>query len=145
MEKHSETRRWHFDTILKVLILADRSCKEDSAKSLVHLITGTPQLQGYCLAKLFFSASENPQNDTLCEVTMYLLGEFGHLLTKIDHLRVTRAHIINLIETIIFKPSVADETISYGLSSLFKLYDKFRDQSERIGKIMKTFESHSNL
>lgn len=76
---------------------------------------------------------------------MYLLGEFGHLLTNVGYLRVTKEHIINLIETVIFKASVADETIQYGLTSLFKLYDKFRDQSERISKIIKSFESHSNL
>ena len=28
VEKHSQSRRWHFDTILKVLILADQSVKE---------------------------------------------------------------------------------------------------------------------
>ena len=56
------------------MILADRSVKEDSAKSLVHLITSTPELQQYCLAKLFYSACENTQNDTLCQVTIYLLG-----------------------------------------------------------------------
>ena len=27
VEKHSQSRRWHFDTILKVLILADQSVK----------------------------------------------------------------------------------------------------------------------
>jgi AP-1 complex subunit gamma-1 len=45
VEKYSQNRRWHFDTILKVLILADQLVREDSAKSLVHLIAITPQLQ----------------------------------------------------------------------------------------------------
>jgi len=27
VEKYSQSRRWHFDTILKVLILADQSVK----------------------------------------------------------------------------------------------------------------------
>ena len=83
MEKFSQSRRWHFDTILKVLILADRSVKEESAKSLVHLITSTPELQEYCLAKLFFSSTQNPQIDALCQVTMYLLGELAPVLLRI--------------------------------------------------------------
>lgn len=57
VEKHSQSRRWHFDTILKVLVLADQAVKEESAKSLVYLIQSTPQLQEYCMTKLFFSSA----------------------------------------------------------------------------------------
>lgn len=45
VEKHSINRRWHFDTILKVLVIADQAVKEESAKSLVYLVQSTPQLQ----------------------------------------------------------------------------------------------------
>ena len=74
VEKHSQSRRWHFDTILKVLVLADQAVKEESAKSLVYLVQSTPQLQDYCMTKLFFSAVENPQNDALSSVTLFLIG-----------------------------------------------------------------------
>ena len=88
MEKYSESRRWQFDTILKVLILADKSVKEDSSKSLVYLITTTQELQQYCLAKLFFSSCQNIQNDTLCKVTMYLLGELSSALLRLSQVEV---------------------------------------------------------
>lgn len=97
VEKYSQSRRWHFDTILKVLILADHSVKEDSAKSLVHLIAITPELQQYCLARLFFSASQNLRNDTLCKVTMYLLGEYSSVLTRLREVEVREVNIIDLI------------------------------------------------
>ena len=74
VEKHSQNRRWHFDMILKVLVLADQAVKESSAKSLVYLIQSTPQLQEYCMAKLFFSTAENPQNDALGCITLFLVG-----------------------------------------------------------------------
>lgn len=60
--------------ILKVLILADQSVKEESAKSLVHLVTSTQQLQEYCMVKLFFSTSDHLQSDALCKTTLYLIG-----------------------------------------------------------------------
>lgn len=44
-----------------------------------------------------------------------------------------------------YKATATDETLEYGLTALFKLFDKFRDESERIGKIIRTFESHANL
>lgn len=111
MEKYSQSRRWHFDTILKVLILADQSVKEDSAKSLVHLITITPELQQYCLAKLFFSTCQNLRNDTLCKVTMYLIGELSNILTHVREVQIKENNIIDLMEQILFRPSVASETI----------------------------------
>jgi hypothetical protein len=129
-----------------VLILADQSVKEESAKSLVHLITITPELQQYCLAKLFFSASQNLRNDTLCKVTMYLVGEFSSVLMHLREVEVKENNILDLIEQILFRPTVASETIEYGLTSLFKLYDKFSQQNkERIMKMIRSFESHSDL
>ncbi len=108
MEKYSQSRRWHFDTILKVLILADRAVKEDSARSLVHLITITPELQQYCLAKLFFSACQNLRNDTLCKVTMYLLGELSTVLMNVREVEIRENNIVDLIEQVIFRPTAAN-------------------------------------
>jgi len=56
---------------------------------------------------------------------MYLLGEFSNVLTQVRQVEVQNVNIIDLIEQIVFRPGVASETIEYGLSSLFKLYDKF--------------------
>lgn len=108
VEKYSQSRRWHFDTILKVLILADRAVKEDSARSLVHLITITPELQQYCLAKLFFSACQNLRNDTLCKVTMYLLGELSTVLMNVREVEIRENNIVDLIEQVIFMPTAAN-------------------------------------
>jgi hypothetical protein len=56
---------------------------------------------------------------------MYLLGEFAHILTKVKQIEVKDVNIIDLFEQIIFRPGVSNETIEYGLSALFKIYDKF--------------------
>ena len=112
----------------------------------MHLITITPELQQYCLAKLFFSASQNLRNDTLCKVTMYLIGELSRVLLQVREVQIKEVNILDLIEQILFRPTVATETIEYGLSSLFKLFDKFSPQlRERIFKMIKSFENHSDL
>ncbi len=112
----------------------------------MHLITITPDLQQYCLAKLFFSACQNLRNDTLCKVTMYLIGEFSPVLLRLREVEISENNILDLMEQIVFRPAAANETIEYGLSSLFKLYDKFGNQhKERILNIIKSFQSHSFL
>lgn len=128
VEKHSINRRWHFDTILKVLVIADESVKEESAKSLVYLVQATPQLQEYCLAKLFFSSAENPQNNALASVTLFLIGELSHILFRVKEVEITEQHVLDLIESIIFKVSINNDTISYGLSCLLKLYERFSNK-----------------
>lgn len=110
----------------------------------MHLITITPELQQYCLAKLFFSSCQNLRNDTLCKVTMYLLGELAGVLMRVSQVEVREVNIIDLIEQIVFRPGVANETIEYGLTSLFKLYDKF-SLKDRILKMIRSFESHADL
>lgn len=76
---------------------------------------------------------------------MFLLGEFSSILMNVREVEIRDINIIDLIEQIIFRPAAANETIEYGLSSLFKLYDKFSQHRERILKMIKSFESHSFL
>jgi len=144
VEKHPINRRWHFDTILKVLVLADQAVKEGSAKTLVYLVQSTPQLQEYCLAKLFFSTAENPQNDALDSITLFLMGELSHILFRIKGVSINETNVLDLIESIIFKVGILNDTISYGLSCLLKLYEKFSNK-ERIAKMIRSFEAHSDL
>jgi hypothetical protein len=54
----------------------------------VYLVQSTPQLQEYCMAKLFFSSAENPQNDALSSMTLFLTGELSHVLFKIDGTKI---------------------------------------------------------
>lgn len=140
VDKQSPSRRWYFDTILKVLILAGHSVKEESVSSLVHLITSTPQLQSYAMIKLFFSATENPDNEALGKVSLYLLGEFGQVLMNNREVAISEDHILSLVENLILRAGASDDIISYGLSCLFKLADKTKDR-RRITSLIKSFDN----
>lgn len=76
---------------------------------------------------------------------MYLLGELSSVLLRLPQVEVREVNIIDLIEQIIYQTTVTNETIEYGLSALFKLYDRYPSLQERILKIIKSFESHSEL
>jgi hypothetical protein len=77
------------------------------------------------MAKLFFSTSENQQNDALAKVSIYLLGEIGEVLTQNSTLEISSTNIIDLIESVMFRIGAAFDTITYGLSALLKLFEKF--------------------
>jgi len=59
VEKYAPSRRWHIDSVIKVLTLAGNFVEEDSIASLIHLISATPSLQMYAICKTFFSLREN--------------------------------------------------------------------------------------
>jgi len=59
VERYAPNRRWHVDTIIKVLTLAGNHVKDESVNSLIHIISATNELQAYCVNKLFFSLREN--------------------------------------------------------------------------------------
>lgn len=97
------------------------------------------------MTKLFFTTCENTQNDALSRITLYLLGELAQILPRIEEIEITEDNILDLIEQIIFRPTVEYDTISYGLSALMKLHDKFVPYQSKIINILKHFESHCDL
>lgn len=105
VNKHTPNRRWHIDTVIKVLTLAGNYIKEESIFSLIHLICSTPQLQCYAVHKLYFSFNENQNQDGLAKATLYIIGEFGQLLTSgkaiaLDEtpIKVTEEEVVELIK-----------------------------------------------
>jgi AP-1 complex subunit gamma-1 len=80
VEKYSPDRRWHVDTIIKVLTLAGNYVQDESLYSLLHLISATPQLQTYAAHKIFFSLRENISQEGLAKAGLWCIGEFGNLL-----------------------------------------------------------------
>ena len=77
-------------------------------------------------------------------MTLYLIGELSHILFRVREVEITEQHVLDLIESIIFKVSINNDTISYGLSCLLKLYERFSNK-ERITKMVRSFEAHSDL
>lgn len=80
------------------------------------------------MAKLFFSSAENPQNDALSSVTLFLIGELSPVLLRLREVSISEVNVLDLIESIIFKVGVGNDTVSYGLSTLLKLFEKFSDR-----------------
>lgn len=58
---------------------------------------------------------------------------------------VNETKILDLIESVLFRIGVSFDTVAYGLSALLKLYEKFPSEKARIAKMIKSFETHSDL
>lgn len=73
-----------------------------------------------------------------------MVGELSQVLLKLRAVSINESQVLDLVESIIFKAGIENDTISYGLSCLLKLFEKFSNK-ERIAKMIKSFEAHSDM
>lgn len=75
---------------------------------------------------------------------MYLLGEFSRVLLNNSEVRVTEDDILNLVECIMLRVGVSDDTLGYGLNCLVKLFDRVSDK-KRVVNLIYTFRDNPSV
>jgi len=58
-EKYAPNKKWHIDTVVKVLTLSEGHCREQYISQIITVIATTPELHQYSVAKVFFALKEN--------------------------------------------------------------------------------------
>lgn len=58
-EKYAPNRKWHVDTIMKVLTLSDAHVREEFISQIITVIATTPILHQYSVTKAYFATKEN--------------------------------------------------------------------------------------
>jgi len=48
-EKYATTRKWHIDTVIKVLCLSEGYVRENYISQVVRVVLNTPELHGYAI------------------------------------------------------------------------------------------------
>lgn len=140
VERFAPSKRWHIDTIIKVLENAGNLTRDYVAADLVILISTNPDLQAYSVHKLVQSMKRNLTQRPLLNVGLWCIGEYGELLTSNDGVaqahdgseedfaqRMTEGQVLDLIESITKLPDLVQETKFYLLNSLGKLTGRFHD------------------
>ena len=91
MEKGAETnvlnntrfapnKRWHIDTVLRVLKLAGNYVREDILSSFIRLVAQTPDLYLYTVRKLFSALETDISQEGLTLAGAWVIGEYGEML-----------------------------------------------------------------
>lgn len=58
-EKYAQTRKWHIDTVIKVLTLSEHHVREEYISQAITVIATTPELHQYSVSKVYFAMKEN--------------------------------------------------------------------------------------
>jgi len=153
-EKYAPTKRWHVDTILRVMSIGGNFIPDDVPNNIVTLISSTPELHSYAVQKLYLALTQDVQHQTLVQVGIWCIGEFGDLLVAQEKpndaradeesisIMVSEVDTLDLFEQILRNSVTSAITRQYALTALLKLSSRFSHSSiSRIRDIISHFKS----
>ncbi|TEB36632.1 Adaptor protein complex AP-1 gamma subunit [Coprinellus micaceus] len=81
-ERFAPNKRWHIDTVLRVLKLAGNFVREEVLSSFIRLVAHTPELQAYTASKLYLALKSDISQESLTLAATWILGEYSDILLE---------------------------------------------------------------
>nr|XP_039265373.1 AP-1 complex subunit gamma-1-like [Styela clava] len=151
-EKFAPNRRWHIDTMLKVLTTAGNYVRDDTVPSLIHLLSDSDKLHSYAVNSLLNAAKmpENIDQQPLVQVLSWCLGEYGDELAEGHHDSgdviepVSGDQILDFLDDTIESSLSNPVTKAYAINAIMKLSARIPGIESRVRQIIERFGvSHS--
>ncbi|XP_039110653.1 AP-1 complex subunit gamma-like 2 isoform X1 [Hyaena hyaena] len=145
-ERFAPTKRWHIDTILRVLTTAGTYVRDDAVANLTQLIGGAQELHAYSVRRLYSALAEDISQQPLVQVAAWCIGEYGDLLLEgsceeTEPLQVEEEEVLALLEKVLQSHMSLPATRGYALTALMKLSTRLRRDSSRIRQVVSIFGS----
>ncbi|KAI9664038.1 MAG: clathrin associated protein complex large subunit [Bathelium mastoideum] len=144
-DRFAPNKRWHIDTMLRVLKLAGSYVKEQILSSFVRLIATTPELQTYSAQKLYAALKEDISQEGLILAGAWTIGEFGDLLLRGGQYEeeelvkeVKESDIVDLFTSILNSSYAGQLVTEYIMTAAMKLSTRFSDpaQVDRLRRLL---------
>jgi len=149
-DKYAPNKRWHVDTMLRVLSLAGNYVKEPIMSSFVRLIATTPELQTYAVQKLYTNLKKDITQESLTQAGAWCIGEYGDALLRGGQYEdeelvkeVKENEIVDLFTSILNSNYSTQVTTEYIVTALIKLTTRFTEaaQIERVRRLLQNHQS----
>ncbi|KAI1474215.1 Adaptor protein complex AP-1 gamma subunit [Daldinia eschscholtzii] len=149
-DRYAPNKRWHVDTMLRVLTLAGNYVKEPIMASFVRLVATTPELQTYAVQKLYANLKKDITQESLTQAGAWCIGEYADSLLKGGQYEeeelvqeVKEHEIIDLFTTILNSSYGTQVSTEYIVTALVKLSTRFSDstQIERIKRLLQIHQT----
>uniref|UniRef100_A0A452UIK2 AP-1 complex subunit gamma n=1 Tax=Ursus maritimus TaxID=29073 RepID=A0A452UIK2_URSMA len=137
-ERFAPTKRWHIDTILRVLTTAGTHVRDDAVANLTQLIGGAQELHAYSVRRLYSALAEDISQQPLVQVAAWCIGEYGDLLLEgsceeTEPLQVKEEEVLALLEKVLQSHMSLPATRGYALTALMKLSTRLRGDNNSSG------------
>ncbi|RCI13929.1 hypothetical protein L249_8160 [Ophiocordyceps polyrhachis-furcata BCC 54312] len=148
-DKFAPSKRWHFDTMLRVLSLAGNYLKEQILSSFIRLLATTPELQPYAVQKLYANLKMDITQESLTQAAAWCVGEYADMLLRGGQYEeeviqpVKESEVVDLLALILNSSYATQVTTEYIVTALMKLTTRFSDASqvERIRRILQNHQT----
>ncbi|OSS51441.1 hypothetical protein B5807_03478 [Epicoccum nigrum] len=153
-DRFAPNKRWHVDTMLRVLKLAGNYVKEQILSSFVRLIATTTDLQTYSVQKLYTSLKEDITQEGLTLVGAWSIGEYGDALLRGGQYEeeelvqeVKESDIVDLFESILNSSYAGLIVQQYIITAAIKLTTRLSDaaQIERLRRLLQRYGSNLDV
>jgi len=148
-ERFAPNKRWHVDTILRVLAIAGNYVPEETTANLVNLVAATPELHAYAVQKMYMSLIDSGiHQQRLVQVACWCIGEFGDLLISGgtgQEIVVSEKDVLELIERVLKSPTTTTVTKEYLLTSLMKLTTRFTSSSDKLQSLISSYQNNMDV
>ena len=149
-DRFAPTKRWHVDTMLRVLKLAGSYVKEQILSSFVRLIATTPDLQTYSVQKLYAGLKDDITQEGLTLAGTWVIGEYGDALLRGGQYEeeelvqeVKESEVVDLFNTILNSAYSSQIVTEYIITSAMKLTARLKDPSQ-IDRIRRLLSSRTS-
>ncbi|KAJ8106504.1 hypothetical protein OPT61_g9491 [Boeremia exigua] len=153
-DRFAPNKRWHVDTMLRVLKLAGNYVKEQILSSFVRLIATTTDLQTYSVQKLYAALKEDITQEGLILAGSWVIGEYGDALLRGGQYEeeeqvqeVKESDIVDLLETILTSSYAGLIVQQYIITASIKLTTRLSDpaQIERLRRLLQRYGSNLDV
>jgi len=159
VQKYAPNRRWHVDTVIKVLIVAGEYVTEEATANLTAIISQTPELHQYTAHKMYRAMLDDTAGSsngittqqTLIRVGVWCIGEYGDSLVagtpaaEVDEETmgpVSEHDVIGMFTQILAAPTSTIISKEYVLTALLKLSTRFKMSGDSIRALTVQYQSH---
>lgn len=153
-DRFAPNKRWHVDTMMRVLKLAGNYVKEQILSSFVRLIATTPELQTYCAQKLYSALRDDISQEGLNLAGAWVIGEYGDALIRGGSYEeeelvkeVRESEIVDTFQAILHSSYAGHSVTEYIITSAMKLTTRLQDPSsiDRLRRIMLDYQTNLNI
>ncbi len=145
-EKYAPNKRWHIDTVLRVVKLAGNYVKEEILSSFIRLIATTRDLQTYAAQRLYSAMRADLSQEGLVQAGAWVIGEFADQLLKSGGVyedeklieRVGQKELVDLLESVSASSFASRQTEEYVITAFMKLTTHLSEaaQIERVRRML---------
>uniref|UniRef100_A0A8C7LWY9 Adaptor related protein complex 1 subunit gamma 1 n=1 Tax=Oncorhynchus mykiss TaxID=8022 RepID=A0A8C7LWY9_ONCMY len=144
-EKYAPSKRWHIDTIMRVLTTAGSYVRDDSVPNLIQLITNSVEMHAYTVQRLYKALLDDISQQPLVQVSSWCIGEYGDLLVsgqceEEEPIQVTEDEVLDVLEGLLVSNLSTPVTRGYSLTAIMKLSTRFSSVN-RIKKVVSIYGS----